>query len=373
MTTKVCYARNVNDALRKLTEEDILNENEWRTISPRGMETREHRGTYITEYSHPRERVLFNQDRDANPFFHFFESLWILDGRSDATYLEQFNSNIAKYLDPGKLSFHAAYGNRMRQHFVNRDEEPCDQLKGIIELLKKDPDTRRAVMCLWSPIDDLGWISYNGDFEHAISNDLPCNDLIMFKLRDNELDITVSCRSNDAIWGAYGANAVQFSMIQEFVALAVGCNVGVYRQVSDSFHIYTDNEAWKRVKNSEQRESDFYRTRLLQPYPLMQINYYESWLRQNHHFLIGNLFDGTLNNDIITIDPFFTKVADPILQAHNYYKGKNLTVPHAKNRRIDMALTALYYCAAPDWKLACEQWLERRREHESDKNAVEGT
>jgi hypothetical protein len=47
-------------------------------------------------------------------------------------------------------------------------------------------------------------------------------------------------RSNDMIWGAYGANAVQFSFLQEYLAAAIGAWVGTYRQVSNSFHVYPE-------------------------------------------------------------------------------------------------------------------------------------
>ena len=37
----------------------------------------------LMTYSHPCERVLFNQARDCNPFFHVYEALWMLAGRND--------------------------------------------------------------------------------------------------------------------------------------------------------------------------------------------------------------------------------------------------------------------------------------------------
>ena len=36
-----------------------------------------------TEYAKPEERVLFWPERDANPFLHLYESLWMLAGRND--------------------------------------------------------------------------------------------------------------------------------------------------------------------------------------------------------------------------------------------------------------------------------------------------
>ncbi len=39
-----------------------------------------------TVYRRPDERVLFWPERDANPFFHFMESLWMLAGRNDVAW-----------------------------------------------------------------------------------------------------------------------------------------------------------------------------------------------------------------------------------------------------------------------------------------------
>ena len=41
-----------------------------------------------TSYLVPMERVLFDPQRDANPAFHLFESLWMLAGRRDAKFLD---------------------------------------------------------------------------------------------------------------------------------------------------------------------------------------------------------------------------------------------------------------------------------------------
>ena len=38
----------------------------------------------------PHRRILHNKDRDANPFFHLMEALWMWAGRNDAKFLSQF-------------------------------------------------------------------------------------------------------------------------------------------------------------------------------------------------------------------------------------------------------------------------------------------
>ena len=186
-------------------------------------------GPVATVYREPQRRVLFDAERDANPFFHLFESLWILAGRRDVRFLSWFNSRIADYSDDGKV-FHAPYGFRLRHAFNG-----TDQLQAVARQLRTDPNSRRAVLQIWNAGLDL----------NVTSKDLPCNLMVLPRVRDGVLDITVCNRSNDAVWGAYGANAVQFSFIQEYLAHMIGCGIGEYTQMSHNLHVYTDNPYWQ--------------------------------------------------------------------------------------------------------------------------------
>lgn len=191
-------------------------------------------GPVATVYADPRRRVLFDPERDANPFFHLFEAMWILAGRSDVRTLAWFNSRMADYSDDGYV-FHAPYGHRLRVRHG-------DQIETVCEMLRANPFSRQAVLQLWDAGLDL----------NVASKDLPCNDMVMLRVVERgrhpsgkALDITVCCRSNDAIWGAYGANAVQFSFVQEYIASKIGVGVGKYVQMSHNFHVYTENPYWQ--------------------------------------------------------------------------------------------------------------------------------
>jgi len=216
--TFLIRARNVNDAypagVQLLRTTGIVRPSRY-------GETIELDEPVVTHYDHPHERVLFDPIRDANPFFHLFEALWILAGRNDVAFLTRFNKRMAEFSDDG-TTFHAPYGARLRS-------ESKDQLAIAIRMLRQDPSSRRVVCSIWDPVRDLD----------AVSKDIPCNDTIKFEARDGRLNMTVFCRSNDIVWGCYGANAVQFSMIQQYVAECVGLPIGWYEQVSCNFHAYT--------------------------------------------------------------------------------------------------------------------------------------
>ena len=179
-------------------------------------------GPVVTEYTHPCERVLFNSERDANPVFHLLESVWMFAGLDNAKFLLPYNKRMTEYAEPTGQIW-GAYGGRWRNFFG------FDQIKSVVQLLKMQPNTRRAVLEMWSAAGDLG----------ADKRDLPCNTHVYFGIQDGALNMTVCCRSNDILWGAYGANAVHFSMLQELIASAVRVTVGTYRQFSNNYHAYS--------------------------------------------------------------------------------------------------------------------------------------
>ena len=93
---------------------------------------------FCVTYSHPTERVLFYPERDANPFFHLMESLWMLAGRNDVEWISKYNKRISQYSDDGK-TFHGAYGHRWRNHFKGGPKEFKDQLDQVMIRLHKFP------------------------------------------------------------------------------------------------------------------------------------------------------------------------------------------------------------------------------------------
>lgn len=233
----VIYARNPNEALAKGIG-TIKQYGE--VVESRNGPTLELPQPCATVYSKPWERVLISSVRDANPFFHLMEAMWILAGRYDVKFLNEFNSRMVDYSDDGK-SFNAPYGYRMRVQVGDQGSLLCtDQVAKVIEILKKDPGSRQAVLQIWSE-EDLD----------KQTKDKACNMSVVFRIRQGKLCITVYNRSNDMIWGAYGANVVQFSMLQEYVAAHLGLPLGEYTQITNSYHVYTTGpggDLWNKLQ-----------------------------------------------------------------------------------------------------------------------------
>ena len=92
---KVISARNVNRAMQLgvafFRGPEGVN---YRKQESRNGMTREAITPVTTVYQKPWERVLFSAERDANPFFHLFESIWMLAGSNDLSKLLYFNSGM---------------------------------------------------------------------------------------------------------------------------------------------------------------------------------------------------------------------------------------------------------------------------------------
>lgn len=305
-----------------------------------------------TIYNRPQERVLFSPLRDANPFFHLFESLWMLAGRNDVAFPVQFNKRFAEYSDDGKTVW-GAYGWRWREFFG------YDQLQKIIDELRANPTSRRCVLSMWNGADDVGTMLEShvdpsvSDLQVALAGgkDVPCNTHAYFDVRGGKLNMTVCCRSNDAIWGAYGANAVHFSILLEYMAEQVGVPMGVYRQMSNNFHVYLD------IYNREQLENiaeEAGRTNLYNVYEDMPTIPLGSTDLLWHHDL-EQFLEGSVDLSRAT---FFSQVAAPMYEA--WFKRKE--------GRTQEAITALERMAYCDWQVAALDWVTRR--HKEKQNAA---
>lgn len=283
----------------------------------------------VTTYQCPTERVLFHAGRDANPIFHVMESIWMLAGRKDVKFLEQFNSRIGQYSDDGK-AYNAAYGYRWRRHFGGQD-----QLEEVIKLLRREPTTRQAVLQIWDSADLT-----------KKTKDKACNTQVVFDVRQDRLNMTVFNRSNDIWWGAYGANAVHFSYLQELVAAATGHRVGVYRQVSNNFHLYTElYDAARYVTLPPQADHyDYYSRGLVRPAPLMVNAEYRLFLAECEMFC-----EDPYNERLHYASPFLERVARPMA-----------TVSRERRTRSSDGRYFALQIRADDWRQAVMEWIDRR-------------
>lgn len=317
-------ARNVNDAFSEAT---------WK-INVWGVEEDSRNGKclvatepVLTCYSKPLERMLWEPKRDANPFFHVMEAMWMLAGRNDVESVSKYARQIAEYSDDG-VTLNGAYGYRWRNHFEH------DQIDWVIKHLKAQPNSRRAVLGMWDPMEDPPAIDHG-------SSDVPCNTHAYFRVNQGRLNMTVCCRSNDIVWGCYGTNAVHMSYLMEYVACALGVMVGRYYQFSNNWHMY-ERHYWLLKTTTE---IDWYSVGMYHMTPLTD--------PAGSSTLIDDLiayFDGDPLDFRFIESPYLQKVIRPLVNAWSIHKEGD----------TKDAIQAVNFCTDQAIATACIAWLTRR-------------
>ena len=290
-------------------------------------------GPVTTCYTRPRERVLFDPKRDANPYFHLMEAMWMLAGRNDVKSIARYNSQIGQFSDDGD-TLRGAYGHRWRNWFKR------DQLIWAIEHLRSNPDSRRCVIQMWDADGDADAIDSD-------TKDVSCNTQIYFLKRPNGLlDMTVTNRSNDIIWGCYGANMVHMSFLHEFVAQSVGCDMGTYYQMSNDWHIYSEHFPLLETLDNGWNGPEYTPNSEIQPRPLL----YGEDLDDPYGFLdkLNSWFDCRYWEKSKV--SWINQVMNPM----------DVSWIHHREGDREGALANAHKIASSDWSKACVEWLQRR-------------
>jgi thymidylate synthase len=239
--------RSVNEALPSLAHMLLT---EGTDVPSRVGATKELTFQHFT-ITDPLQREIVVEGRKANIAAQIAETMWVLSGRNDVEWLSAYLPRAADFSDDG-TTWRAGYGPRLRnwQGELHGTGIGADQMMNIIRLLQEDPGTRRAVMSLWAPYEDV-----------APSKDIPCNNWLHFLSRDNVLDLHVAIRSNDLVWGWSGINQFEWSVLLEVVAHYAGLQVGGIHYAVSSLHMYDRHwdkaPTWKVRTVHTQRDRRF--------------------------------------------------------------------------------------------------------------------
>lgn len=290
------------------------------------------KGASMIELTNPKFRIILNPDRDANPFFHCMEFIWMMAGRNDLEWIWQFNKNIEQYAEPehgyayeksvykGRY-FHGAYGHRWRKHFG------FDQIENAVKMLIASQEDRRVTIATWDPAIDMG----------SIALDIPCNTQILFRAHEDTLDMMVINRSNDLIWGALGANIVHMTMLHELIASGADLKLGTYRVVSANLHVYEKH--WPLLNKKVEAQAWAESMAQFNPMPLME---------KGNTDIQGFLEDAEnfCNGEIRFNHWWFVHVAVPMRDAYLSKRNRDTHINHIK---------------CPAWQQGARLWQERRQ------------
>lgn len=192
--------------------------------APRGFRSRERLAAQF-HLLDPRQRVPFIPSRRVNIVFNFAEAMWYLTGRNDLEFIGYYASTMRRYSMDGQRLTGTAYGTKL---FGG----PPHQYDTLIEVLRSDPDSKRAVIQIF----DMNELRVPNNI------DVSCTLGLQFLLRDGKLNCIAYMRANDAFRGMV-SDLFSFTLIQEFLACELGVELGSYTHVAGSLHVYEPDDA----------------------------------------------------------------------------------------------------------------------------------
>lgn len=200
------------------------------SVSPTKGPSRELQGVTL-ELTNPRARLSQSFTR-GKVFSALGELCWYLSGSNDGRFMDYY---IRKYAennadDPSSEAcvVNGAYGPRLFH------PSQSSQFDIVRDILVKKPATRQAVLQLFDREDIAEW-----------HRDIPCTCILQFILRDGKLNLIVYMRSNDVFKGLIH-DFFAFTMIQEIMARSLNKELGTYKHVVGSFHLYDKDELLAR-------------------------------------------------------------------------------------------------------------------------------
>ena len=166
----------------------------------------------------------------------------ILHGTKDLSKKTIWTANAeADYWKP-KAKFHGdlgrVYGVQWR-HWKNNEGKEIDQLANAINLIKKDPTSRRIIVNAWNA----------GELDKMALP--PCHTFFQFFVADGKLSLQMYQRSCDMFLGV-PFNIASYSLFLHMVAQVTGLKAGEFVHTLGDAHIY--NNHFDQVKEQLSRE-----------------------------------------------------------------------------------------------------------------------
>jgi thymidylate synthase len=149
------------------------------------------------------------------------------------TYCQEFMKGKGEKLDEFAYTYH----ERIFKRWGN-------QIERAIKKIQEDPSTRRMVISLWSPDEDI------------LNPSAPCLDLIWIVVRNNKLEMHVLFRSHHLATmteagklmpgeGAFVPNVYALAHLQQYIAENINMSRGPFVVTDFSGHVYVREDSKK--------------------------------------------------------------------------------------------------------------------------------
>jgi thymidylate synthase len=155
------------------------------------------------------------------------ELLWFLRGDTNIKYLHENNVTIWDEWADKEGNLGPVYGKQWRS-WPTPDGNSIDQISNLLAQIKKNPDSRRLIVCAWN----VGELS-----KMALP---PCHLLFQFYVANGKLSCQLYQRSADSFLGV-PFNIASYALLTHMIAQQCNLEVGDFIWTGGDCHIYSNH------------------------------------------------------------------------------------------------------------------------------------
>ncbi len=176
------------------------------------------------------------------------ELLWFLAGDTNIKYLNDHGVRIWDEWADERGELGPVYGRQWRS-WPARDGRTIDQIAQVVDLIRRDPDSRRLLDTAWKP----------ADVERMALP--PCHCLFQFYVAEGRLSCQLYQRSADVFLGV-PFNIASYALLTLMVAQVTGLKAGEFIHTLGDAHLYRNHIEQAKLQL----------TRTPRPLPRMTLN-----------------------------------------------------------------------------------------------------
>lgn len=155
------------------------------------------------------------------------ELIWFLAGDTNIDYLKRNGVSIWDEWADENGELGPVYGKQWRS-WSSPDGHTIDQITQAVELIQRDPDSRRIIVSAWNPADIP---------RMALA---PCHCLFQFYVADGKLSCQLYQRSADIFLGV-PFNIASYALLTHMMAQVTGLGVGDFVHTFGDAHLYLNH------------------------------------------------------------------------------------------------------------------------------------
>jgi thymidylate synthase len=155
------------------------------------------------------------------------ELLWFLKGETNTAYLKENKVSIWDEWADADGELGPVYGKQWRR-WAGPDGVEIDQIKWVIDEIKRNPDSRRLIVSAWN-VADLPRMAL-----------MPCHTMFQFYVADGRLSCQLYQRSGDIFLGV-PFNIASYALLTHMVAQVCDLGVGDFVHTLGDAHLYSNH------------------------------------------------------------------------------------------------------------------------------------